>query len=244
MPVHLRKVLTVKEEENCQISRIRFLIRVRAFTGERDRLGVRGLLPPRSLSMEEQLLRVRHQLNQEETPVRKALYLRELHDRNETLFHRILVDNLKELAPIVYTPTVGDVCVQFGHNFRRPRGMYFSSQDRGDMASMVYNWPGDSVHVAVVTDGGRILGLGDQGVNGMGIPIGKLALYCAAGGIAPHRVLPVMFDAGTDNEKLLADPFYLGMKHKRLRGDEKYYDMLDEFVYGLTHRYPNVFFAV
>lgn len=133
-------------------------------------------------------------------------HLQELHNRNETLYHRILVKNIEELSPIVYTPTVGVVCEEFGAQFRRARGMYFSREDRGLFSSMVYNWPHDSVHVIVVTDGSRILGLGDLGAHGMGIPIGKLALYCAAGGLAPHRVLPVVLDVGTNNKRLLEDP--------------------------------------
>ena len=147
--------------------------------------------------MEDQIRLATFQLEQEESEIRKHGYLRELLDRNETLFHRVLIDNIEELAPIIYTPTVGEACIKFGESFRDPRGMYFNYHDRGDMAAMMYNWPHADVHVIVVTDGSRILGLGDLGANGMGIPIGKLALYCAAGGIAPHRVLPVMFDAGT-----------------------------------------------
>ena len=151
-------------------------------------------------------------LRAQDTPERKNLYLAELADRNETLFHRVLCDNIEELAPIVYTPTVGQVCLNYSHQFRRARGMYFSSADRGHFAAMMYNWPHRDVSVLVVTDGSRILGLGDLGANGAGIPIGKLALYCAAGGIAPHRVLPVVLDAGTNNEALLNDPYYLGMQ--------------------------------
>jgi hypothetical protein len=128
----------------------------------------------------------------------KSMYLTDLQDRNETLFFRVLVDNIEAVAPIVYTPTVGQVCLRFGSNFRRARGMYFSSQDRGAMATMTYNWPHDDVEVIVVTDGSRILGLGDLGANGMGIPIGKLALYVAAGGIDPRKVLPVMLDSGAE----------------------------------------------
>eukprot|EP00501_MAST-03F_sp_TOSAG23-6_P001832 GSMAST32.ASY1.ANO1.1910.1 assembled CDS len=196
--------------------------------GERDRLGLRGLLPPRRFTMKAQ------------TPLRKHIFLNEIHDRNETLYHRVLVDNIKELAPIVYTPTVGEACQNFGIQFRRPRGMYFCTLDRMNMASMMHNWPSKDVQVVVVTDGSRILGLGDLGANGMAIPVGKLALYCAAGGIAPHRVLPVQLDFGTNNEELLQDPFYLGLKHTRVTGDE-YYELLDEFVSAVFNRYPNAF---
>jgi malate dehydrogenase (oxaloacetate-decarboxylating)(NADP+) len=208
--------------------------------GERDRLGLRGLLPPRRLTMQSQVGRIEQALAREDTPMRKNIMLRELHDRNETLFHRVLVDNIKELAPVIYTPTVGEVCQTFGSQFRRPRGMYFCAKDRMNMGSMMFNWPAKRVDVVVVTDGSRILGLGDLGANGMGIPIGKLALYCAAGGIAPHRVLPVQLDFGTNNPDLLNDEFYLGLQHPRLEGEE-YMELLDEFVHAVFNRYPNAF---
>jgi len=207
--------------------------------GERDRLGIRGIIPSRQLNMSDQIHRVMDQLNKEETNIKKYLCLRDLHDRNETLFHRFCVDYIEMVAPLIYTPTVGDACNLFGHDYRRARGMYFCHEDHGHMAGMVYNWPAPDVHVIVVTDGSRILGLGDLGANGMGIPIGKLALYCAAGGIAPHRVLPIMFDVGTNNEKLLDDRMYMGMQHHRLEGNH-YYELLDELMYALTTRWPNV----
>ena len=143
---------------------------------ERDRLGLRGLLPPAVRTIESQSQRVMMQLRELPNAIQKNIYLQELHDRNETLYHRLLVDNMEELAPLIYTPTVGQVCMQFGHRFRRPRGMYFTRNDRGMFNSMVYNWPHDNVHVIVVTDGSRILGLGDLGAHGMGIPIGKFIL--------------------------------------------------------------------
>lgn len=165
------------------------------------------------------------------------MYLSSLQDRNETLFFQVLIDHLAALAPVVYTPTVGEVCKRFGSYFQRPRGMYFSSADRGLFSSMVWNWPHDDVEVIVVTDGSRILGLGDLGANGMGIPIGKLALYVAAGGIHPRKVLPVMLDAGTDNAQLRSDPWYLGMTHSRLKGDE-YFSLVHELVRSLASRWP------
>lgn len=137
------------------------------------------------------------------------------------------------------TPTVGTACLEFGDQFRRSRGMYFSKEDRGLFSSMVYNWPHNDVHIIVVTDGSRILGLGDLGCHGMGIPIGKLALYCAAGGIAPHRVLPVTLDVGTNNQELIDDPDYLGIKEPRLEGDD-YFDMIDEFMHAVFARWPGV----
>lgn len=236
VPYHLRPALKVKVEGKGILMDPAYNKGAAFPLGERDRLGIRGLLPPRRVSMEDQIRLASFQLEQEESDIRKHGYLRELLDRNETLFHRVLIDNIEELAPIIYTPTVGEACLKFGESFRDPRGMYFNYHDRGDMAAMMYNWPHADVHVIVVTDGSRILGLGDLGANGMGIPIGKLALYCAAGGIAPHRVLPVMFDAGTNNESLLKDPTYLGMKHNRLDGDE-YFDMLDEFVHACYARW-------
>ena len=208
--------------------------------GERDRLGLRGLLPTRRLDMQQQLRRVEYQLAKEDSDIRRYNYLRDLQDRNETLFHRVLLDNIEDLAPIVYTPTVGQACLEFGSGFRRSRGMYFCKHDKHDIGSLMYNWPQRDVHVAVITDGGRVLGLGDLGANGQGICIGKLALYCAAGGLAPHRVLPIMFDVGTDNEDLLKSEFYLGQPHKRLPDDE-YYELLDEVIRGLTTRFPGIF---
>eukprot|EP00286_Rhodomonas_abbreviata_P028979 CAMPEP_0181315390 /NCGR_PEP_ID=MMETSP1101-20121128/15350_1 /TAXON_ID=46948 /ORGANISM="Rhodomonas abbreviata, Strain Caron Lab Isolate" /LENGTH=571 /DNA_ID=CAMNT_0023422595 /DNA_START=161 /DNA_END=1876 /DNA_ORIENTATION=- len=204
---------------------------------ERDRLNLRGLLPPRVKTIADQERRAIAQIRKQPDDVTKNMYLQELHNRNETLYHGILVKYIEELAPIVYTPTVGVVCEEFGSQFRRARGMYFSRNDRGHFAQMVHNWPHDSVHIIVVTDGSRILGLGDLGAYGMGIPIGKLALYCAAGGLAPHRVLPVVLDVGTNNDKLLNDPDYIGVAQKRLDNDE-YYDMIDEFMEAVFDRWP------
>jgi malate dehydrogenase (oxaloacetate-decarboxylating)(NADP+) len=146
--------------------------------GERDRLRLRGLLPHRIMNIHKQKDRFLKSLRDLDSDIRKNLMLEDLHDRNETLYHRILVDHMEEMAPLIYTPTVGQACQEYASRFRRPRGMYFSEEDRGHMAAMVYNWPQKDVHVIVVTDGSRILGLGDLGANGMGIPIGKLSLVC------------------------------------------------------------------
>lgn len=208
-------------------------------SGERDRLRFRGLLPPKILNIHLQKDRFLAALRSEASDIRKNIMLEDLHDRNETLYHRVLVDHIEEMAPLIYTPTVGQACMEFAARFRRPRGMYFTEADRGQMAAMVYNWPHRDVRVIVVTDGSRILGLGDLGANGMGIPVGKLSLYCAAGGIAPHRVLPVVIDVGTDNEALLKDPFYLGVSKKRSRGSS-YFHMIDEFMQAVRYRWPNV----
>lgn len=207
--------------------------------GERDRLGLRGLLPPAHLTMEQQLFKVMATVRAYPDDVSKHIYLSDLLDRNSTLFYRALVRHIDELAPLIYTPTVGKACQLFGTVFRRTRGMYFSKNDIGHMSSMLANWPGKVVSVIVVTDGSRILGLGDLGCHGMAIPIGKLSLYCAAGGIAPHRVLPVVVDVGTDNKDLLADPYYLGVRSPRLRGDA-YYGVIDEFLRAVNHRWPDV----
>jgi len=208
--------------------------------GERDRLGLRGLLPPRVLDFATQKELVMKNLRSLPSNIDKYVYIENLHDYNETVYHAILLENMEELAPIVYTPTVGDACKQFGYRFNRARGLYLSVADKGHMHAAVGNWPHIDVHVMVVTDGSRILGLGDLGANGMGIPIGKLSLYCAAGGIPPHRVLPVMLDVGTDNETLLNDKFYIGLQKKRLRGGE-YFEVLDEFMDAIRCRYPNAF---
>ena len=211
-----------------------------AFThSERDRLGIRGLIPPMVKTLEEQKQRIDAHIDSYTTDEEKNLYLQDLANRNETLYFRCLVDDIEKMAPLVYTPTVGAVCQNFANQFRRSRGMYFSKYDRGEMSSMVYNWPHDDVHVIVVTDGSRILGLGDLGINGMGIPIGKLALYCAAGGIAPHRVLPVTLDVGTNNPELLKSNTYMGTQEPRISGPE-YFDMVDEFMQAVYARWPNV----
>ena len=204
---------------------------------ERDRLRIRGLVPPRTLSLPVQAQKIMHAIDSKTDALEKSAYLSDLQDRNETLFFRVLIDNLEALAPFVYTPTVGQVCLRFGSYFRRARGMYFSSADRGLMSTMVYNWPQEEVEVVVVTDGSRILGLGDLGSNGMGIPIGKLALYVSAGGVDPRKVMPCMLDLGTDNQSLLSDPWYLGMTHPRLRGDA-YYSLVHEFIHAVHTRWP------
>ncbi|XP_049377327.1 NAD-dependent malic enzyme 62 kDa isoform, mitochondrial [Solanum stenotomum] len=216
---------------------------------ERDRLHIRGLLPPNVMSFEQQIARFMADLKRLEVQARdgpsdpyvlaKWRILNRLHDRNETLYYKVLMENIEEYAPIVYTPTVGLVCQKYSGLFRRPRGMYFSAEDRGEMMSMVYNWPADQVDMIVVTDGSRILGLGDLGIQGIGIAIGKLDLYVAAAGINPQRVLPVMIDVGTDNENLLKDPLYLGLQDHRLDGEE-YIEVIDEFMEAVFTRWPHV----
>uniref|UniRef100_A0A8B9JDW4 malate dehydrogenase (oxaloacetate-decarboxylating) (NADP(+)) n=1 Tax=Astyanax mexicanus TaxID=7994 RepID=A0A8B9JDW4_ASTMX len=201
-----------------------------AFTlEERLQLGIHGLLPPCFLSQDVQVLRVMKSYETRINPLDKYILLMTLQDRNEKLFYRLLTSDIEEFMPIVYTPTVGLACQQYGLAFRRPRGLFITIHDKGHIATMLNSWPEDDIKAIVVTDGERILGLGDLGSYGMGIPVGKLALYTACGGVPPQQCLPVLLDVGTDNETLLNDPLYIGLKHKRVRGKE-YDDLIDEFM--------------
>ena len=204
---------------------------------ERENLGLLGLVPPKVVNIDDQMQRIYENYRRFTDELEKYIFLEALHDRNETLYYRFLLRNLVELTPIVYTPVVGQACQQFGHIYRRARGMYFSTRNRGRFREMAQNWEKDEIDIIVVTDGSRILGLGDLGTNGMGIPIGKLALYVACAGIYPSKTLPVMLDTGTNNETLRKDPLYLGEGHHRLSGDE-YYEMVDEFVQAAHNRWP------
>ncbi len=206
---------------------------------ERDALELRGLVPPQVVSIDDQVERVMENFHSKETDIERYIHLESLHDRNETLYYRILVENVEEITPIIYTPVVGLACQKYNHIYRRSRGMYFSTSDRGNFEQMTKSWKNDDVQIIVVSDGSRILGLGDLGTNGMGIPIGKLSLYVACAGIHPKNTLPVLLDTGTNNQSLQQDPLYLGAKHPRLAGDV-FYEMVDEFIQSAIHRWPNV----
>jgi malate dehydrogenase (oxaloacetate-decarboxylating)(NADP+) len=209
-----------------------------AFTlRERLALGLQGLLPPCVSTQDEQVRRILEHLRGLPNDLEKYVDLTALHDRNEALFFRVVSDHPDEIMPLIYTPTVGLACQRFGHIFQRPRGLFISANDRGRIAAVLRNWPQCDVGIIVVTDGERILGLGDLGANGMGIPVGKLSLYTGCAGVPPERCLPVLLDAGTDNDALRNDPFYIGLKRKRLRG--KPYDALvEEFVLAVQKVFP------
>jgi malate dehydrogenase (oxaloacetate-decarboxylating)(NADP+) len=206
---------------------------------ERDALKLRGLLPPRVFTMRDQEARILENFHLKTTPLEKFLFMTALQDRNEVLFYRIVLNHTAEMMPIIYTPTVGEACQQWGHIFRRARGLYISRNDKGRVRDIVGNWHRRDVDVIVVTDGERILGLGDLGAQGMGIPIGKLSLYTALAGIHPQRCLPVTLDVGTNNSALLSDPLYPGVLEKRLRGAE-YEALVDEFVMTAREAFPGV----
>ena len=210
-----------------------------AFTHEeRDAFGLRGMLPHRVSTMEEQLERVRDQYDRKPDSMSRNIYLNGLLDRNETLFYRFVIENLEEAVPIIYTPTVAYACRHWSRIFRRSRGIYITPRDRGHMDEALRARPKDHRPVIVVTDNERILGIGDQGAGGMGIPIGKLALYAATAGIHPARLIPISLDVGTDNEELLADHLYLGHREPRLRGDD-YLAFIEEFVAAVRSVYPD-----
>lgn len=204
---------------------------------ERDALGLRGLLPPRVFTIEQQVARAVGNFRRKTNDLEKYIFLTTLQARNETLFYRVLLENLEEMMPVIYTPTVGQACLEFGSIFRRPRGLWVSILDRGRIREVLRHWPMNDVRLIVVTDGERILGLGDLGALGMGIPIGKLSLYTACAGVHPSYCLPITLDVGTDNEKVLADPMYIGLRQRRVRGPA-YDEFLDEFVAAVQDVFP------
>lgn len=206
---------------------------------ERRELGLLGLLPLHSSTIEQQLSRTYENYRRKETDLERYVFLTALQDRNETLFYRLLQEHISEMMPIIYTPTVGEGCQQYSHVFRRPRGLYISFPNRNEISALLANAPMERVEVIVVTDGERILGLGDLGVGGMGIPIGKLSLYTLCAGIHPATTLPILLDVGTDNADLLEDPLYLGWRHERMRGQE-YDDFIEAFVVAVRKKFPEV----
>lgn len=209
-----------------------------AFTREeRAAFNLTGLLPPRYETIEEQVKRCYLQYSSFDTALNKHIYLRAIQDNNETLFYRLLQNHLEEMMPIIYTPTVGDACEQFSDIYRSSRGLFVSYEERDQLDDILRNATKRKVKVIVVTDGERILGLGDQGIGGMGIPIGKLSLYTACGGISPAYTLPVCLDVGTNNEKLLNDPMYMGSRHKRI-GQAEYDEFIEKFMHAVRRRWP------
>ena len=204
---------------------------------ERDRFGLRGLLPDGVETMQQQVDRAVANCSAKPSNLERYIFLMALQDRNETLFYSTILKNLKAIMPIIYTPTVGEAALNYGAIFRRPRGLYVTANDRGRVAQVLQNWTGREPRVIVATDGGRVLGLGDLGANGMTISIGKLALYTAAGGIPPDTTLPIVVDVGTDNEELRMAPFYLGARHPRLE-QVPYLELMDEFVEAVGQVFP------
>ena len=210
-----------------------------AFTAaERRALGLQGLLPPCVSTQDKQVRRILEHLRGLPNDLEKFVDLNALHDRNEALFFRVVADHPDEIMPLIYTPTVGLACQRFGHIYQRPRGLFISAEDRGRVKSILRNWP-QQAGIIVVTDGERVLGLGDQGANGMGIPVGKLSLYTACAGIDPALCLPVTIDVGTNNETLLADPFYIGLRQRRVTG-AAYDELIEEFIDAAQEAFPGV----
>ncbi|XP_034468019.1 NADP-dependent malic enzyme [Hippoglossus hippoglossus] len=231
------KTLVHTKKRGCDVTRSPLLNKGMAFSlEERLQLGIHGLLPPCIISQDVQLLRVLKNYDMKRDDLDRYVFLMGLQDRSEKLFYRALTSDIERFMPVIYTPTVGLACQQYGLIFRRPRGLFITIHDSGHIASLLQNWPEKDIKAVCVTDGERILGLGDLGCHGMGIPVGKLALYTACGGMPPQQCLPVMLDVGTDNEELLKDPLYIGLRHKRVRG-QAYDDLLDEFMTAVSNRY-------
>ena len=209
-----------------------------AFTDdERERYGLRGLLPARVSDPERQAERALANMRRKGCDIERYVFLQALQGRNERLFYRLVVNHIDELMPLIYTPTVGQACQEFAHIFRQPRGFYITPDDCGSIRDILHNWPEADVRMIVVTDGERILGLGDLGANGMGIPLGKLSLYTACAGIPPRQCMPVMLDVGTNNEALRNDPLYLGIQQPRLTGAD-YSALIEEFVEAIQDVFP------
>ncbi|XP_071758508.1 NADP-dependent malic enzyme [Centroberyx gerrardi] len=231
------KTFVYTKKRGYDVTRNPYLNKGMAFSlEERLQLGIHGLLPPCFISQDVQLLRVLKNYDLKKDDLDRYVFLMGLQDRNEKLFYRVLTSDIERFMPIIYTPIVGLACQQYGLAFRRPRGLFITIHDRGHISTLLQSWPEKDIRAVCVTDGERILGLGDLGCYGMGIPVGKLALYTACGGMPPQQCLPVMLDVGTDNEELLKDPLYIGLRHKRVRG-QAYDDLLDEFMTAVSDRY-------
>uniref|UniRef100_A0A1J3CMD5 Malic enzyme n=1 Tax=Noccaea caerulescens TaxID=107243 RepID=A0A1J3CMD5_NOCCA len=203
---------------------------------ERDAHYLRGLLPPTVISQDLQVKKMMHTLRQYQVPLQRYMAMMDLQETNERLFYKLLIDNVEELLPVVYTPTVGEACQKYGSIFLRPQGLFISLKEKGKILEVLRNWPEKNIQVIVVTDGERILGLGDLGCQGMGIPVGKLSLYTALGGVRPSACLPVTIDVGTNNEKLLNDEFYIGLRQRRATGEE-YSELMHEFMTAVKQNY-------
>src|ERR1700739_1940392 len=206
---------------------------------ERDIFDLHGLLPPHVGTLDEQISRRMQALDEQSTPFNKYAFLRDLQDTNEPLFYTLLVRNVEKMLPLVYTPTVGEGCQRFSEIWRKPRGLFLSYPNKDRIAQILSHRRYDEIKCIVVSDGERILGLGDQGAGGMGIPIGKMALYTALGGIHPEHCLPILLDVGTDNEERLESPLYIGGRHHRIRGEE-YDGLVETFVRAVAKRWPHV----
>src|SRR6201999_3706321 len=205
---------------------------------ERREFGLLGLLPPHTTTVEEQLERTYGNFEHKESDIERYIFLISLQDRNETLFYHLLKKHITEMMPIIYTPVVGQGCQQYSRIYRRPRGLFISYPQRNEIDDILNNTPNPNPEVIVVTDGERILGLGDLGVGGMGIPVGKLSLYTACAGIPPEKTLPILLDVGTNNQELLRDPLYIGWRHQRING-QAYDDFIEAFIEGIINRFPN-----
>jgi len=230
---------TPKDRRGLDVLRDPLLNRGTGFTEEeREAYGLRGLLPAHVYTQAEQAERFLISFRKLTDPLDKFVALNALHDRNEDLFFSILVDHIDEMQPLVYTPVVGLACQKFGQVFQRPRGMFISIKDRGQIAKVLRNWPYEA-GIIVVTDGERILGLGDLGAHGMGIPVGKLSLYTACAGIHPRLCLPVTLDVGCNNDEVRNEPFYIGLRQKRVTGKE-YDDFIEEFITAAQEVFPGV----
>lgn len=234
--------MTVKiTQKGMELLRDSLLNKGTAFTTEeRDNLELHGLLPPAIETLAEQVIRCQDAYSAKETPLEKHIYLRALQDRNEVLFYRFIIEKLEEIMPIIYTPVVGLACEQFSHIYRQPRGLFLSYPEKDRMDDIIqYIALTRTISVIVVTDGERILGLGDQGAGGLGIPIGKLSLYTSCGGIPPSETLPIILDVGTNNQERLSDPEYIGWRHPRVSGKE-YDDFVDHFIQSIKKHMPDV----